>query len=135
MNSFEHHLTNIPIVVGEKDTDRYLRAFGATIDRLDADADGVCDIDAALDAARCAIRFVSDDAFRRGFETCHENVVEPLKDGTISREEALRAMTTHGERVRQAIVSNFEEEKDVPNQLTADIDDVELPKPILRFRQ
>ncbi|MBZ7920539.1 hypothetical protein LAC81_01900 [Ensifer adhaerens] len=135
MNLFEHHLTNIPIVVGERDTDRYLRAFAATIDRLDADADGVCDVDAALAAARGAIRFIADDAFRRGFETCHENVVEPLRCGTISREDALKAMAKFGERVRQTIVSTFEEEKDVPNQLTADIDSIELPRPVLRSQQ
>jgi hypothetical protein len=131
MNLFEHHLTNIPhLVDSERDTDRYLRAFAAMIARLDDDAGGI-DVDAALDAARDAVRFVADDAFRRGFEACHENVVGSLKESTIGHEAALEEMRRHGERVRQGIVAKFEEAPGMPNQLTVEIDEVELPEPRL----
>jgi hypothetical protein len=130
MNLFEYHLTNIPhLVDSERDTDRYLRAFAAMIERLDADAGGVCDVDAALDAARDAVRFVADDAFRRGFETCHENVVGPLTESTVSKEAALDELRRHGERVRQAIVAKFEEAPGMPNQLTVEIEAINLPEP------
>jgi len=130
MNLFEYHLTNTPhLVEEERDTDRYLRAFAAMIERLDADADGVCDVDTALEAAREAIRFIADDAFRRGFEACHENVVGPLRESTIDHEAALEEMRKHGERVRQAIVANFEEAPGMPNQLTVEIDAINLPEP------
>ena len=127
---FEHHLNNIPHLVGvERDTDRYLRAFAAMIVHLDDG--GVSDADAVLEAARDTIRFISDDAFRRGFEACHENLVEPLKDSTINREAVLDEMRRHGERVCQTIVAKFEEAPGVPNQITVEIEEVELPEPKL----
>ncbi|QQF02904.1 hypothetical protein [Sinorhizobium meliloti] len=136
MSTFEHHLANIPhLVKEERDADRYLRAFAAMIARLDDDAGGVCDIDEALEAAEDAIRFIADDAFRRGFETCHENIVLPLRETTISHEAALDGMRRHGEIVRQTIVANFEDAPGVPNQLTVDIDEVELPEPEIRVAE
>ncbi len=133
MNTYAHHLRNIPhLVEEERDADRYLRAFAAMIERLDAVADGVCDIDGALEAARDAIHFIADDAFRRGFEACHENVLVPLRDSTITHEAALSEMLHHGEMVRQTIVAKFEDGPGVPNQITVDIDEVELPQPKLR---
>ncbi len=133
MNTFEHHLKNIPHLVDEeRDADSYLRAFAAMIERLDSDADGVCDIDVALEAARDAIRFIADDAFRCGFEACHENVLVPLRASTITHEAALSEMLRHGEIVRQTIVAKFEDGPGAPNQITVDIDEVELPQPKLR---
>jgi len=130
MNTFEYHLANIPhLVESERDTDRYLRAFATMIARLDSDAGGVCGIDAALAASTDAIRFIADDAFRRGFEACHENIVEPLRENTVSHTVALEEMRWHGERVRQTIVAKFEEAPGMPNQLTVDIEEVELPEP------
>jgi|GEM_PF-2618067 len=136
MNIFEYHLRSIPhLVESERDTDRYLRAFAAMVERLDPEADRLCETDAALDAARDAIRFIADDAFRRGFEACHENVLVPLRECTITREVALTEMREHGERARQTIVAKFEEAPGVPNQLTVDIEDVELPEPRLKVQQ
>ncbi|NRP70597.1 hypothetical protein ILFOPFJJ_01478 [Ensifer psoraleae] len=136
MTVFERHLKNIPhLVEQERDVDRYLRALSSMVDALDAEADGACDVDTALEAAREAIRFIADDAFRRGFEACHENVVTPLRESTIPRVAAISEMRRHGERVRQTIVAKFEEAPGVPNQLTVDIDEVELPKPTLRIQQ
>jgi len=130
MNLFDYHLANIPhLVESERDTDRYLRAFAAMVARLNDDAGRVCDIDAVLAASKDAIRFIADDAFRRGFEACHENVVEPLRETTISHKTALEEMRCHGERVRQTIVAKFEEAPGMPNQLTVDIEEVELPEP------
>ncbi|MCO6423824.1 hypothetical protein JT737_19140 [Sinorhizobium meliloti] len=136
MSTYEHHLANIPhLVKEERDADRYLRAFAAMIARLDNDAGGVCDIDEVLDAAKGAIRFIADDAFRRGFETCHENIVLPLRETTISHEAALDGMRQHGEIVRQTIVAKFEDAPGVPNQLTVDIDEVVLPEPEIRVAE
>lgn len=134
--AFEHHLNSIPhLVKEERDIDRYLRAFAAMIARLDNDAGGVCGIDEALGAAEDAIRFIADDAFRRGFEACHENVVGPLRENTIPHEAAMDEMRRHGDLVRQTIVAKFEEAPGVPNQLTVDIDEVVLPEPEIRVAQ
>ncbi|PDS68915.1 hypothetical protein [Rhizobium phaseoli] len=128
--TFEFHLNNTPhLVKQERDADRYIRTFAAMIDRLDDDV--VCDIDIVVEAAKDAIRFIADDAFRLGFESCHENLLEPLKQRTISREDALTAMASYGARCQQAIVTRFEEHPGVPNSLSAAIDEVELPKPAL----
>lgn len=129
MNLFEHQLKNIPHLVDEERyAERYLRAFAAMIERLDNDPDGACDVDVALEAAKVAIRFIADDAFRRGFESCHENIVQPLRQTTISHEAALDEMRRHGDPVCQTIVAKLEESPSVPNQLTVDIDEVELPE-------
>ncbi|MGH0347943.1 hypothetical protein NKY44_29830 [Sinorhizobium meliloti] len=129
MNLFEHQLKNIPHLFDEeRDAERYVRAFDAMIERLDNDSDGSCDVDVTLEAAKVAIRFIADDAFRRGFESCHENIVLPLRQTTISHEAALDELRRHGDPVCQTIIAKLEESPGVPNQLTVDIDEVELPE-------
>ncbi|WP_037392814.1 hypothetical protein [Sinorhizobium fredii] len=136
MNAFEHRLKNIPHLVNEeRDVDRYLRAFASMVSRLEGEGDHECATDAALEAMRDAIRFIADDAFRRGFETCHENIVLPLRETTIPHEAALDEMRRHGDLVRQTIIAKFEESPGVPNQITVDIDEVELPEPEIRVAQ
>lgn len=66
------------------------------------------------------------DAFRRGFESCHENIILPLRQTTISHEAALDEMRRHGDPVCETIVAKFEESPGVPSQL--DIHEVELPE-------
>lgn len=125
--NFSHHLNSIPhLVREERDADRYLRAFASMIDGMEED-----DIDSVLEVAKDAIRFIADDAFRRGFEVCHENVAEPLRESTVSHSVALDAMRQYGLRVQQTISAAFEDEPGVPNQLTVDIGEVELPEPKL----
>jgi hypothetical protein len=128
---FGHHMRNIPTVPGEKEGETYLRAF----DHLLADATpATVDEDWICEAAKDAIRFIADDAFRRGFESCHQNLVEPLRGSTVARDAAIEAMHRHGEHVRSTIVAKFEEAPGVPNQITVDIDEVELPQPKLVLR-
>jgi hypothetical protein len=126
--SYKYHFENIPhLVEEEKDVDRYLRGFSALVSSLD-DEVGVDDV---IETMRGAVRFIADDAFRSGFESCHTNIVAPLRENTISRENALTQMRRHGERVRQVIVAKFEDAPGVPNSLTVEIEDVELPTPRL----
>ncbi|MDW9416408.1 hypothetical protein GOB15_18605 [Sinorhizobium meliloti] len=128
MSTCEHHLANIPhLAKEERDADRYLRAFAAMIARLDDDAGGVCDIDEALEAAEDAIRFIADDAFRRGFEACHSNVVVPLRESSVSRETAVVAVTRYGERVRQGIANQFEDGPAVPTSISVAVEEMTLP--------
>ncbi|AWM24960.1 hypothetical protein AOX55_00001702 [Sinorhizobium fredii CCBAU 25509] len=44
-------------------------------------------------------------------------------------------MRRHGDLVRQTIIAKFEESPGVPNQITVDIDEVELPEPEIRVAQ
>lgn len=123
---FEFHVNDIPFVDGETDAARYLRAFAHMLGDDLPITDGE---ERIHNAARDAISFIADDAFRLGFESCHQNVVEPLRESTISREDARNAMAVFGERVRQTIVGRFEEAPGVPNQIVVDIEEVELPQP------
>lgn len=128
-NIYRYHIRNIPHMVEEEsDTDRYLRAFASLVSSFGDEVD----VDDVIGAMKDAVRFIADDSFARGFETCHENMVVPLRETTIGREVALAEMRRHGELVRQAIVAKFEEAPGVPNQITVDIDEVELPEPNIR---
>nr|WP_314095170.1 hypothetical protein [uncultured Shinella sp.] len=121
---FDHHLRNIPHVDGETDAARYLRAF----DRMIAEAPpSSADEDWIAEAGREAIRFIADDAFRVGFESCHTNVVGPLRESSVSRDEADAAIRRYGERVRSGIAMLFEEAPGVPTQASVDIDELPLP--------
>ncbi|MDX0968009.1 hypothetical protein [Sinorhizobium medicae] len=129
MNLFGHHLKNIPDLADEeRDAEHYLRAFDAMIERHDNNSDGACDVDIVLEVAKVAIRFIADDAFRRGFESRHENIVLPSRQNTISHEAALDDMRRHGDPFCQTITAKLEESPGLPNQLTLHLDEVELPE-------
>lgn len=122
--SFKDHLRNIPYIENETDTARYLRAF----EQMLAEAPPTtADQDWIADAAKDAIRVASDDAFRRGFEVCQENVVEPLRGTTIATSDAEAALRRYGERVGMGISALFEEGPGVPTQLSEDIYELPLP--------
>ena len=124
MNAFEQQINNIPhLVEPERDVDRYLRAFSATTAKFDDH-----DWGKASDLMKDTIRFIADDAFRRGFETCHENVVLRMAETTITKTAAIAALTAYGETVRNALISEFEEAPGAPNQITVTIEDAELPE-------
>jgi len=123
VENFEHHLQNIPYIEDEHDADRYLRAFDqilATGPELDPDV-------SITEASRDAIRFVADDAFRRGFEACHDNLLAPLRQSSITKEDAEKALQAYGQRVRQGIAMIFEDGPGVPTQTSVDIDEMPLP--------
>jgi hypothetical protein len=135
MKPFEHYVHNIPVKIGEKETDRYLRAFAAMIERLDEDSAGECSIDQTLEAARSAVAFIADDAFRQGFETCHANVVGPLRESTISRADAMAAVVAHGLKIHRAIAAYFEDPPGGPTNISVEIDELELPPARLEIPQ
>ncbi|MCR6498430.1 hypothetical protein MUO32_05240 [Shinella sp. CPCC 101442] len=123
VENFEHHLWNIPHIENETDTARYLRAFDqmlATGPELDPDV-------SIAEAARDALRFVADDAFRRGFEACHDNLLVPLRQSSITTEDAEKALQAYGERVRNGIAALFEDGPGVPTQTSVEIDEMPLP--------
>lgn len=135
-NLFEYHLKNIPFTVEkESDVDRYLRAFAAMAETISERHPAQGHSDDLLDAMRGTIRFIADDAFRYGFETCHEKVVAPLQESTVPREAAIAAVTAHGLKVQRTISEHFEEEDGVPNSLTVAIDEIALPTPTVRCLQ
>ncbi|WP_421579953.1 hypothetical protein [Shinella sp. M31] len=118
------HLGSVPHIENETDTARYLRAF----EQMLAEAPPTtADQDWIADAAKDAIRFLADDAFRLGFEACHENVVKPLRESTVAIRDVQVALRQYGERVRNGIAMRFEEAPGVPTQLSVDIDEMPLP--------
>ncbi|WP_411036143.1 hypothetical protein [Shinella sp. BYT-45] len=123
--SFKDHLRNIPHTPAETDTTRYLRAF----DRMLGEAPPTAYLyeEWIAEAARDAIRFVADDAFRRGFESCHGNVVIPLRKSTIAIGYAEAGLRQYGERVRNGIAMRFEDGPGVPTQLSVAIEEMALP--------
>ncbi len=127
MKPFEHYVHNIPVKIGEKETDRYLRAFAAMIERLDEDSTLGSSTDQTLEAARSAVAFIADDAFRQGFETCHANVVVPLKESTMTKTDAMAAVKAHGVKIHRAIADHFEDPPGGPTSISVEIEELELP--------
>lgn len=119
------HLGSTPHVENETDTARYLRAFDQMLEEAPRTAS--LDEDWITEAAKGAIRFVADDAFRRGFESCHQNMVEPLRKSTVAVSDAEAALRQYGERVRNGIAMRFEDGPGVPTQLSVTIDEMALP--------
>ncbi|KQV33127.1 MULTISPECIES: hypothetical protein [unclassified Rhizobium] len=120
-NDFQTHLRAIPHITEESDAETYLRAFA----RMTVDED--VDEEYVLAAAQDAIRFVSHDAFRRGFEACHENCVVPQQQKSVSREAAIMALRQYGARVRQGIAAHFEDGPGIPTRISFEIDNMTLP--------
>jgi hypothetical protein len=123
-STYAFHLRAIPHIENETDTAHYLRAFDHMLGEAPpttADENWIAEV------AKDAIRVVSDDAFRRGFESCHANVVAPLRDSTVTIIDAEDALSKYGERVRNGIAMLFEDGPGVPTQLSVDIDELALP--------
>lgn len=124
-NEFERQMGNIPHLAQEEDdVDRYVRCLKSLLAAHEDEIIG----DGVSGAMTDAVTFVAHDAFRRGFEACHENILMPLRESTVPRETALKAIGEHGIKVRNAISAAFEDEPGVPNSLTVEIDEMPLPE-------